>query len=289
MRLCLACREPFVGGLWECPHCGHQTADVAGVPSFAPELSSDTGFKDSHFAELVRLEERNFWFRARNALLVWSLRKYFPGARSFFEVGCGTGFVLAGVAAAIPGLQLYGSEISSIGMAHALKRVAGATFLQMDARSIPYVDEFDVIGAFDVLEHIAEDTSVLGEMFRSVRKGGGIILTVPQHQFLWSTTDEYACHIRRYEAGEIAEKVRAAGFEVERMTSFVSLLLPLMFASRFRQNRRTPEHDPLTELRIGGFVNSALETIMTVERWAIRRGVDFPAGGSLLVVARKPN
>ena len=289
MRLCLACHTAFVGGLWECAVCGEKTPIALGFPCFAPTLSSDSGFKDTHFAELVRLEAQNFWFRARNELIIWALRNYFADARNLFEVGCGTGFVLSGLASAYPHLELIGSEISSVGIAHAWARVPKGSFLQMDARAIPYVDEFDVIGAFDVLEHIEEDDVVLSEMFRSVRRGGGLLLTVPQHPFLWSMADEYACHVRRYEARELMGKVEAAGFKVERMTSFVSLLFPLMIASRIRKKRAVRDYDPLTELRIGAFSNGVLEAVMTVERAAIRRGFNFSAGGSLLLVARRPN
>jgi SAM-dependent methyltransferase len=101
--------------------------------------------------------EKNFWFRARNRLIQWALRRYFPEARNFLDVGCGTGFVLSGVAAALPWINLFGREICSAGLEHAARRIARFELFQMDARAIPFRDKFDVIGAFDVLEHIHED------------------------------------------------------------------------------------------------------------------------------------
>lgn len=289
MRLCPVCAKAFTATTWHCPYCGGQPVERSGFPSFAPELSSDEGFKDAHFNELVDLEAHNFWFRARNRLILWALGRYFPKAVNFLEVGCGTGFVLSGMATARPELKLSGSEISSAGLAHAAVRVPGAELFQMDARAIPFSDEFDVIGAFDVLEHIEEDGVVLGQMHRAVRPGGGILITVPQHDFLWSRTDEHACHVRRYAARKLSDKVHAAGFRVDRVTSFVSLLLPLMLASRLRQlkEKEGDSYDPLAELRIGGFANAMLEGVMTAERAAIRMGFNFPAGGSLLLIARK--
>ncbi|MDP2067236.1 MAG: class I SAM-dependent methyltransferase [Burkholderiaceae bacterium] len=258
-----------------------------GFLAFAPELATDIGFKDVYFSELAQLEAKNFWFRSRNRLIQWSLHRYFRDARSFLEIGCGTGFVLSGVSSVFPRLILGGSEISSVGLAHAARRVPGATLFQMDARAIPFADEYDVIGAFDVLEHIEEDEMVLSRMNRAVRPGGGILLTVPQHNFLWSKTDEHACHIRRYAARDLIAKVNAAGFRVERITSFVSLLLPIMMASRRLRAADDEHYDPLTELRIDGFTNVLLEKVMTIERLAIRAGLNFPVGGSLLLVARK--
>jgi SAM-dependent methyltransferase len=157
----------------------------------------------------------------------------------------------------------------------------------MDARDIPFEDEFDVIGAFDVLEHIAEDERVLSEMYRAVRPEGGVILTVPQHAFLWSQADEHACHIRRYNARDLKQKVEQAGFTLVRATSFVSLLLPLMMASRLRRSVPDTDYDPLAELKIGGLINEFVVNILGLERTLIRTGLSFPAGGSLLVVARK--
>lgn len=287
MKLCLCCTKTFVASTWHCPHCGKEPEVRAGFPSFAPEFSSDEGFKDAYFHELVELEAHNFWFRARNKLILWALGRYFSGAESFLEIGCGTGFVLSGVAAANPRMRLSGSEISSAGLAYAAGRIPGTNFFQMDARAIPFVDELDVIGAFDVLEHIEEDQVVLGQMHRAIRPGGGFLLTVPQHDFLWSHMDEHAYHVRRYAARDLVAKVAAAGFRVERITSFVSLLLPLMMVSRLRQPAANKEYDPLAELRIGGLANALLEKIMGIERLAIRAGLSFPAGGSLLLVARK--
>ncbi|MDI1341195.1 class I SAM-dependent methyltransferase [Polaromonas sp.] len=287
MKLCLRCAATFSGTGWRCTSCGGSPAEKDGFPAFAPELAADEGFKDAYFDELARLEAQNFWFRSRNRLIQWSLRRHFPGAQNFLEVGCGTGFVLAGVASAFPRLKLAGSEISSAGLAHAARRVPGAELFQMDARAIPFADEFDMLGAFDVLEHIHEDEAVLRQMHRAVRPGGGILLTVPQHDFLWSRMDEHACHVRRYAARDLAAKVRAAGFRVERITSFVSLLLPLMMASRRLQAAEDEGYDPLAELRIGGLANVLLEKMMSVERLVIRAGLNFPAGGSLFLVARK--
>ena len=107
-----------------------------------------------------------------------------------------------------------------------------------------------MIGAFDVLEHIEEDTTVMAEV-PAVRPGGGFMATVPQHPALWSLQDEHAHHVRRYTARGLRRKVEAAGFEVVRMTSFVSLLLPMLVAARLRPRggRADVEFDAMDELR----------------------------------------
>jgi SAM-dependent methyltransferase len=262
---------------------------INGFIAFAPEeAESNPGFKAEYFGALSELEEGNFWFKARNRLITWALRRHFPAAENFFEIGCGTGFVLSAIAETCPSLRLFGSEIYSTGLEVAAKRVREATFFQMDARNIPFSEEFDVIGAFDVLEHIHEDEKVLSRVYQAARAGGGLILTVPQHPFLWSRQDEQACHVRRYTSSEIRSKVELAGFTVTQVSSFVSLLLPLLAVARLRNRKVAGEFDPLEELRIGRATNAVLERVMDFERALIRLGVSFPAGGSLLVVGTKP-
>jgi SAM-dependent methyltransferase len=253
-------------------------------------LASETeGFRNEFFGALADVEAGSFWFRARNELIVWAVRSYFPESRSFLEIGCGTGFVLSGLRSAFPAMSLSGSEVLTAGLEFAAKRVPGAELYQMDARQIPFRDAFDGVGAFDVLEHIEADETVLAEMAAALHPGGGLFLSLPQHPRLWSPQDDHALHVRRYTARGLRRKVEAAGFEIIRMTSFVSLLLPMLVAARLRARQRGPERasEGIDELRLPKTLNRALEAIMTIERGAIRRGLSFPVGGSLLVVARR--
>lgn len=288
MKRCPNCASSYVSMDWNCPVCGFGPSQTGGFAILAPELAhGGAGYKPEAYAELATLEARNFWFRARNQLIIWAMQRHFPSMQRYMEIGCGTGFVLSGVAQAYAQARVTGSEIFSTGLPYALERVPNAELLQMDARHIPYEDEFDVIGAFDVLEHIEEDEMVLSEMTRALHPNGGIILTVPQHPQLWSRQDEYACHVRRYKMGELREKVRRAGFHIAFETSFVSLLLPAMAASRLMQSRRHEAIDEMAELRLPKLLNSTFEAMMKVERLLIRMGMRFPIGGSDLLVAKK--
>ncbi|MBK8535844.1 MAG: methyltransferase domain-containing protein [Candidatus Competibacteraceae bacterium] len=281
MKLCPACGHAFDAAGWYCPACGHQPSKVAGLFALAPKLAVEgSGFQPEYFYELAELEAGNFWFQARNSLIIWTLQHFFPNLHRFLEIGCGTGFVLSGVATAFPLAEMTGSEIFSAGLSHAARRVPKVELLQMDARALPYKEHFDVIGAFDVLEHISEDKRVLAEIYRALNPGGGLLLTVPQHPWLWSSMDEYACHVRRYTVIELRRKVSAAGFSVVRMTSFISLLLPLMLTARLQKRKPTQGYDPLAELRMSTLSNRLLAMVLTAERYLIQSGINFPAGGS---------
>lgn len=272
-----------------CPICRAEPVRIHGFKSYAPEFAYEGGgFDPADFADLARTEAGNFWFRARNRLIIWALRKYAPRLKSFLEVGCGTGFVLSAVSEEFPQAALSGSEIFVDGLRIAAERVPGAQFVQMDARHMPFAAAFDAIGAFDVLEHIREDEQALAELHRALKPGGTLVISVPQHRWLWSPADVAARHERRYSAGELRHKVSAAGFEIVRTTSFVTLLLPLMAIWRWRQ-RQIGHYDAESEFSVNPALNWMLERLLTVERWGIQLGLNYPWGGSRLLIARKPD
>lgn len=286
MKTCLSCSLPYQGLRWECPNCAARPAVVEGFPTFAPDLTREVaGYSSDHYDSLETAEEGHFWFAGRRRLILWALAGHFPDARSFFEVGCGSGYVLAGLQQMRADLAIAGSEVLLAGLHRAAKRLgSSAQLFQMDARRLPFSEEFDVIGAFDVIEHIVEDEAVLSEMYRACRPGGGIILTVPQHPWLWSAMDDAAHHIRRYSATDLRAKIEAAGFVVERMTSFVATLLPALVMKRLLQRR---ECDLGAELSLSPAANWLFGRALSFDEWFIRHGVDLPVGGSLLAVARK--
>jgi SAM-dependent methyltransferase len=286
MKRCIACEARFESDGWTCPMCRFCPPLRDEIFQFAGD-APDVGFKPDYFPRLAAIEQAHFWFRVRNKLIRWALGNYFPNAKSFFEVGCGTGLVLEGIRETFPGTRLVGSDIFVDGLALAKARLPGVEFYQMDARSIPFEGEFDVVGAFDVLEHLIEDNRALAQMFNATRPGGGLLVTVPQQRYLWSASDEHAMHQRRYSCAELRRKVETAGFQIERMTSFNSLLFPLMVWSRMQQ-KRDQHFQPWRELEISPALNKILESIFKLERLLIEKGVSFPLGGSLLLIGRRP-
>jgi len=286
VKVCLECGARFEAGDWRCPQCGRSPAQGAYLRFTGADDAAADAFPEESFADLADQEEGSFWFRSRNDLIDWALRTYFPQARSFFELGCGTGVVLAALHARRPELDLAGGEPFAAGLDVARARVPEVPLYQIDGRRLPFEEEFDVVGAFDVLEHVDQDDEILRQMNQATRVGGGILLTVPQHPWLWSAVDDFSRHRRRYRAGELVQKVEAAGFRVVRQTSFVSALLPVVAFSRWR-DRGKKDYDPATEFRLPRAIERAFGGVMLVERALIARGLSFRAGSSLLVVAAR--
>ncbi len=246
----------------------------------------DGGYDPSMFARLAEIEDKSFWFRARNRLIVQIVSEISAPGDRFLEIGCGTGYVLQALVRQC-GLRAVGSDPFATALGYARRRVPEASFVELDARAMPYKESFDLAGAFDVLEHIDDDIAVLCGLYRAVRPGGFVILTVPQHPSLWSAADTQARHVRRYRQAELIDRVTQSGLVPVRATSFVTSLLPLMALSRWRTRDSQQPYDPTVDLVLPTPINRLFETVLDFERSLIARGIDLPVGGSLVLVARR--
>ncbi len=259
----------------------------------APALDEiDAGFDLRSFDCLAQVEPHHFWFVARNTLITWLVRKFAGGAKHVLEIGCGTGFVLRALRAALPGARFAGSELHSAGLNHARRRHgASVEWIQMDARHVGLQSAVDLVGAFDILEHIPEDEAVLTQIRNALRPGGVLIATVPQHRWLWSGSDERAHHERRYRVGELARKAQNAGLVPIYQSSFVSLAFPLMLAARLapRKPLANWQEELERDLQVSPFANGFLSQICRLEHRLRRWGIRFPFGGSQVLVAQRPS
>jgi SAM-dependent methyltransferase len=258
-----------------------------GFYAFSPSLSenNDGMYASSHHI-LDQFQDKSFWFRERNQLIQNIINRYFPNALTVLEVGCGSGYVLSGIRKVLPNARLTATEIYSSGLSYAAQRVAMPTeFLQADARKLPFKQEFNLVGAFDVLEHIDDDELALQNIRESLKPGGGVVLTVPQHPFLWSKVDEAACHKRRYTRHQLANMLVKFGFEILCDTSFMFFLLPMVSLQRLISSKKK-NYQPDHELTLPILLDKTFATILTLERWMIKLGCRFPAGSSRLLAAR---
>lgn len=120
---------------WErtCLICGFTVHTIDGFEAWAPELAmSGTGdfFDPDKFKELAALEDANFWFQARNELILYALHRYFGKPLHYAEIGCGTGYVLRAVEQAFPDAEIVGTELFVEGLKFALQRCKRAKLVK---------------------------------------------------------------------------------------------------------------------------------------------------------------
>lgn len=244
-----------------------------------------SGFDSDMFQKLAKIEHSNFWFRSRNDIICWVARKYCSKPKKILEIGCGTGYVTQALGECFPHAEITGSEFLEEGLRFAQQRNPGAKFIQLDARQLDVANQYDLIGAFDVLEHIEEDEAVIRNVANALTRRGVFLVTVPQHRWLWSGADVSACHVRRYIATELRFKLEKADMKILYQTSFVSLLLPLVFLSRRLLGKA--KGDQSAELDPPRLINGMLWLVLQLELVFIKMGLRMPFGSSLLVVAER--
>jgi SAM-dependent methyltransferase len=259
------------------------------------------GYDPAWFEVFAKVEERHFWFRARNEIIagvIGQIAVEFGAGLRLLEVGCGNGNVLRRLKQVCPQARLVGLDFFKEGLDHARKR-CDCELVHGDLFGAPFASgSFNVIGMFDVLEHVQDDRAALCALYSLLAPGGALVLTVPACPALWSYFDEVAGHYRRYRTTDLTEKLHETGFLVSRMTHFMMSLFPLMWggrrwAGRRRQSARRAETDPFVlaqdELKIRPVFNQMLFRLTGWERRWVGSGGRLPCGTSLLVVARKPS
>lgn len=212
------------------------------------------------------------------------------------EVGCGTGYVLRMLHRVCAGGRVVGMDLFHEGLALA-KRRSGARLVQARIEAPPFTEPFDLVGIFDTLEHVPDDRAVLDHLRKLLRPKGALLVTVPAYQALWSGFDEEVHHCRRYEPSMLRERLTEAGFVVEYLTPFMSLLYPVArmgrWASDVRRRQRRAAGKPVDsvfreQLAVRPGINGVLSFLLAQEARLVAARRQLPIGTSLLALARVP-
>lgn len=276
-----------------CPVCGRALADPAhgaacggarhyegpGRLKLAIEDSCPQGFDLDAVARLDHLGDQNhFWMRERLRLIDRLLGRLHGatagGWAAALELGCGAGLSL-------PLLEARAERVVAVDghrilLQRALAATRHATLVQADVTDTGLEGgRFDLITAFDVLEHTDAD-AFLSEARRLAAPDAKLLVSVPAFASLWSEMDVRAGHRCRYRWGQLKAELARNGWRPLGHTHFQFFLFPLVYASRrlarnsIRQLERTP---PGGVDRLLGLVNH-LEV-------ALLAGVPLPFGSSL--------
>jgi SAM-dependent methyltransferase len=267
------------------------------VRASAENVTETASYDPGLYESLVAVEDRHFWFRARNRAIMAvfeSIRNGLSPGYRVLEVGCGTGNVLRDLQKSATGGTVIGTDLHIEGLRYAQRRVNPALLVRADLGHPPFLVRFDVVGLFDVLEHLDDDVAVLRQLRGLLAPDGALMLTVPAHRSLWSYFDVGAHHRRRYEQAELREKLVAAGYSVEYLTPYMTVLQPVLWAGRrlaaSRGQRPADAASAWTmaraDLRVRPVSGAMLGFLLKQEiRW-LRRRRQLPMGASLLAVAR---
>ncbi len=178
------------------------------------------------YEQMAELDQRHWWYRARRQVLAELIRRKAappPGAR-LLEIGCGTGHNLAmlGQFGPVDGLELD-DQARTIA-----ERRLGRTVMSAPLPELAGVPEhyYDLVGAFDVIEHIDDDEAALESIATRLKPGGKFVMTVPAHRWMWSAHDVVNHHKRRYSKSALKKLIDKSPLCLESIGYFNSLLFP---------------------------------------------------------------
>ncbi len=215
------------------------------------------------------------------------------------EVGPGRGAIAARLVAA--GHDYTGVELSDASRAETealLASIPGGRYRLL--RSLDELDpdeRFDVVCAFEVLEHIEDDVTALAEWVRRVRPGGRFLMSVPAFQNRFSPHDVEVGHHRRYEPRDLVAMARDAGLEdVESRVygfplGYVLEAVRNLLARRIQRRRPVEEESALERTKRSGAwfqPPRSANRIIELATWPFRLAQrPFPRTGTGIVLAAR--
>lgn len=237
---------------------------------------------------LFNLEPGHFWFQGRNRIINLFIDKFINKQKNatFLEIGCGTGFVLSFLEQ--KGFKVEGTDILNKSLKLARLRTT-AGLICGDFRKIHFSKKYNIIGMFDVIEHIKDDRVFLIKAGNLLKRRGYVVITVPASMHLWSEIDRISGHKRRYDKENLKSLLVASGFKVKTVSYYnFFLFFPQLLLRKFIKNKET-NNELLME---GGLrklpppINFIFHMILTIER-GLMKYINLPFGASLIIIGQK--
>lgn len=199
-------------------------------------------------SDSINVESNSFWFKHRNSV-IYTVIKRFPFKHDFCDIGGGNGFQIEFLSKKIENKKFILVEPGYFGCINAKKRNIKNIY-NMSFENFP-INNFNIdgIGLFDVLEHIKDDYKFILRVAKKCPPGTKIYITTPADQFLWSQTDDYGSHYRRYTKQTMTDLAKLCKLKVIYQSYFFSFLTPLIFLFRvipYRLGRRLNSEELIT-------------------------------------------
>jgi len=243
------------------------------------------------YQEYYNLEREGWWFKARLSILESYCKKIInhPEMR-ILNVGAATG-------ATSEMLSKFG-EVTSLEYdefcCKFLKEKTGIEAINASLTDLPFEDDsYDIICAFDVIEHIEDDIKAIEEIHRVLKPNGKYLLTVPAFQSLWSNHDVINHHYRRYRKNQFNKLIVNNKLKINYSTYFnFWLFIPISIVRFILNNIPRKKNSDSTGsdneiMQSSKIVNGILYRIFYSEKFLLKLNIKFPFGVSILTIGSK--
>lgn len=229
----------------------------------------------------------NWLMRGRTRLLTRLLDRHAPSGRplELLDVGAGAGQNLPALA---PWGHVDAVEINPLGR-ESIQEHHDVRRLFDQPVPFPLPQTYDIVTAFDVVEHLEHDDEAVRWVADALSPGGLFICTVPAYQWMFGPHDVALGHYRRYTARRLA-RVLGADLDVRSTGYFNTTLFPLAVGSRLvwsRLRRSAAETGHKQSSRLPAVADRLFAGVLAAEAGLVGRGVRLPYGLSVVVVAAK--
>jgi len=248
-------------------------------------------YPENGHANCLQLEDQSYWFQHRNNCILAIIHR-FPPSGAILDIGGGNGFVAQRIIA--EGFSTVLIEPGAVGAFNAKQFRKIPDVINASFEDTNFEDgSVSAVGLFDVLEHIEEEI-FLAKIWKALKPNGLVYLTVPAHDWLWSYSDVYAGHLRRYNA-EMIQKLLGEKFTLKFFSyTFSALLLPIfLFRALPYRIKPNSKHGLLSRnIEFGtesGFVVKSINWFLDREYKQLQTGKKIPFGTSCLIVLEKIN
>lgn len=242
--------------------------------------------EQSYASKYHRLEKNHWWFLGRRDI-IFKLIKDYHRDTEILDIGC-SGGVLIEFLRDRGFRRLQGIDIDE--KAIEICRQKEVTDVRVaDAEKTGFKDQqFDIIIASDILEHIKDEDKALFEWHRILKKDGELLIFVPAFKFLWSKHDEVNRHYRRYSKSGMVGTLEKNGFKVKRISYWnFSLFLPVTLVRLYQRLLSSKRGSGDQLHNANRFMNKTLECILRLENSFLSGGINLPLGISIFAIARK--
>lgn len=243
-------------------------------------------FNEDAHDKCHQVEDNSFWFRQRNTLIIYLIKKNLNKGR-FADVGGGNGYVAVNLKRINPSLDIILIEPGEKGCINARKRGLTEVY-NMHIQEYVEFGQLDGIGLFDVIEHIEEPIKFLKDCSKKLHDNGKIFLTLPAYSFLWSYDDEVGGHYKRYSIKMIRQEAKEAGLEITFASYFFISLIPIIFfMRRIPYMIRIKKIDTQSDHK-ETFFSRMIERMLGLEFQLFHKtGVKLPIGASIIAILEK--